>query len=1006
MNIIEYEDDDDLGDCMKDYCKLGCICDSLRTKQIAPAHCGKVDCMFSCCCSKEALKYSSCGSRRVNISAAVGARIMEDTQRGMAAEERKFSNTVVVTADKNTVMLGGRGSRRERKVPQRYKNENTLMLDFAGKDYVQKEESSESEDESEEESPADHYEKLQRSADLIPCTVIVPLVNLPKSCAVWCLYHAQYSCPCSKYKNPLDFAPDIETGARGFHGKNMKTEGEEKESKRKLKVSDEKQRMAGKKKKSGGEVPLLGIEDIDPDFQAESSVSSSVRHPLSTQAADRLKAQSARTKPLTKKQTIKAPVSLVKARRKPARNPKIPDLVNLVGEDDGEEELEVSDELNFDLSQAGSCQYVRWDILKEKYQAGFIDFYFWVRPGRGRNMLFLTKAGERPYIATAVNLRNLQGCTQKLPSLVTDAVASIRERDKARYCVLQYNGTVWTVRSLKAIKGQKDLGLTTETESTPEKDIKPEVEKTASVPPAKDGAIKINLSEPVQKLPIGQSLITVVEGPNQKAIMQVKLPPTLTNQYWSLISVGEGQSSIQCPDSSLGLKCAILQQAASLSTATATTVRIPIPVSDQDPSFGVYAVPGLKTHVFVGPFAGASTEVAAEDDDIVCLDDEVEEVKILEPNKDESSEGLEEKDEEQESKELVSQIPLVIENGDSSEYVDIGEDTDNIDEQSENTQANELRNLVTRASGSEMSDQSSQYGRVVLRQSKRRESGDAQIEIKYKSADVGEDQTYSAVTRCRGKVILVHPSYSDHEVICSDLQSATLWLEEYFANQQEESDIFDDPTPLPSEPPRVRSPPPILKKINAPFLSAGKSNNKMALYVQLKQQKDEAQLFYELGHTAFDKFFNRNVTRAQILLKSKEEIKRLQDEGNGLEKRKQELMRRRSKLFELFTKSLNGLPITRKKSAVIELKEILRKDKERKEKKKSFDETVEIVKKVKAKEKEKTVRTPAEVPVPVPASRDDVAFNTWSAERRAGLLGHGLTAEQVNQVNIIGLLRV
>ena len=111
-------------------------------------------------------------------------------------------------------------------------------------------------------------------------------------------------------------------------------------------------------------------------------------------------------------------------------------------------------------------------------------------------------------------------------------------------------------------------------------------------------------------------------------------------------------------------------------------------------------------------------------------------------------------------------------------------------------------------------------------------------------------------------------------------------------------------------------------------------------------------------------------------------------------------------MFELFTKSLNGLPITRKKSAVIELKEILRKDKERKEKKKSFDETVEIVKKVKAKEKEKTVRTPAEVPVPVPASRDDVAFNTWSAERRAGLLGHGLTAEQVNQVNIIGLLRV
>ena len=122
VNIIEFDEGDNLEDCLRDYCKLGCICDSLRTKKLPPSHCGKAECMIACCCSKEALKYSSCGSRRVNISAAVGARIMGDTQRGMAAEERKFSNTVVVTADKDTVMLGGRGTRRERKIPERYKN--------------------------------------------------------------------------------------------------------------------------------------------------------------------------------------------------------------------------------------------------------------------------------------------------------------------------------------------------------------------------------------------------------------------------------------------------------------------------------------------------------------------------------------------------------------------------------------------------------------------------------------------------------------------------------------------------------------------------------------------------------------------------------------------------------------------------------------------------------------------------------------------------------------------
>ena len=37
-----------------------------------------------------------------------------------------------------------------------------------------------------------------------------------------------------------------------------------------------------------------------------------------------------------------------------------------------------------------------------------------------------------------------------------------------------------------------------------------------------DGSIKINLVEPVQKLPVGQSLITLVEGPTQRAIIGVR----------------------------------------------------------------------------------------------------------------------------------------------------------------------------------------------------------------------------------------------------------------------------------------------------------------------------------------------------------------------------------------------------------------------------------------------------------------------------------------------------
>ena len=41
---------------------------------------------------------------------------------------------------------------------------------------------------------------------------------------------------------------------------------------------------------------------------------------------------------------------------------------------------------------------------------------------------------------------------------------------------------------------------------------------------AKDSSVRISLDEQVQKLPVGQSLITVVQGPGNKALMQVKLP--------------------------------------------------------------------------------------------------------------------------------------------------------------------------------------------------------------------------------------------------------------------------------------------------------------------------------------------------------------------------------------------------------------------------------------------------------------------------------------------------
>lgn len=36
--------------CGKDFCKLGCICDSLTIPKTFGYHCKQIDCLFDCCC--------------------------------------------------------------------------------------------------------------------------------------------------------------------------------------------------------------------------------------------------------------------------------------------------------------------------------------------------------------------------------------------------------------------------------------------------------------------------------------------------------------------------------------------------------------------------------------------------------------------------------------------------------------------------------------------------------------------------------------------------------------------------------------------------------------------------------------------------------------------------------------------------------------------------------------------------------------------------------------------
>ena len=171
-----------------------------------------------------------------------------------------------------------------------------------------------------------------------------------------------------------------------------------------------------------------------------------------------------------------------------------------------------------------------------------------------------------------------------------------------------------------------------------------------------------------------------------------------------------------------------------------------------------------------------------------------------------------------------------------------------------------------------------------------------------------------------------HPKLAKHAVICPSVPAAKLWLENYYEELEEDGE--EEEKTLDNTVGERRSPPPVLKLIKTPSLPSGANTDHISLFLQTKEQKDETALFYELGHTAFTKFFQKTISRAQILKKAKEEIQSLEKEGTELEASKVALLKRREKLFTNFTKSLEGLPVGKKKAAVIELKELLKKDKE------------------------------------------------------------------------------
>ena len=143
-------------------------------------------------------------------------------------------------------------------------------------------------------------------------------------------------------------------------------------------------------------------------------------------------------------------------------------------------------------------------------------------------------------------------------------------------------------------------------------------------------------------------------------ILTLKLILILSaNQNWCTIRVDLNEERVKCPDSELNLKVHVLKKAAELAAKEKTTVRIPINFQTEVQNFGVYAVPGLETHVFVGPFTCKRIKpVISHPDEIITLesdDDEAPRIAEKQP-----LENIDTKKIRQEA--IMGQIPQRIDN--------------------------------------------------------------------------------------------------------------------------------------------------------------------------------------------------------------------------------------------------------------------------------------------------------------------------------------------------------
>ncbi|XP_064122138.1 uncharacterized protein LOC135226467 isoform X2 [Macrobrachium nipponense] len=173
--------------CKNDFCKLGCVCETLLCTRKDPEHCGRIECMFECTCRDESWKHPVSGSGRTMNAVSI-FNVDREQMEGLAVREKDFRRTVIQTGSE-VILVGAERKKRERRLPDRFKD--SAM--WSGSDYVTL-------DTAEVEAPTVKEEypsiPLHEAAKYIKkCSVKVPWYDI-KGISVWCMAHSCYDCKC------------------------------------------------------------------------------------------------------------------------------------------------------------------------------------------------------------------------------------------------------------------------------------------------------------------------------------------------------------------------------------------------------------------------------------------------------------------------------------------------------------------------------------------------------------------------------------------------------------------------------------------------------------------------------------------------------------------------------------------------------------------------------------------------------------------------------------------